>query len=133
MDESIVAEVNVLFWSKTVEIANDHSQHRLEQRKASLIADDSLGNAFVSQSWPNGLQGDAVGEVRQQILDYSDKTECLDVRVEAKLSNWVVELEKGDFDWDVCRALWEAGLVAEMVLVPFATLREVQDVLLEGR
>lgn len=79
-----MAEVNVLFWSKTVEIANDHSQHRLEQRKASLIADDSLGNAFVSQSWPNGLQGDAVGEVRQQILDYPDKTECLDVRVEAK-------------------------------------------------
>jgi len=133
IDKSIVAEAKALFWSKTVEVANDHSRHHFEQRKASLVAHDSLENAALSKSWPHGLQGAAVDEVRQQILGYSDRAESLDGRVESKLSHWAVELDRGHFDWNVCRALWEAGLVAEMVLVPFATLRELQDVLLETR
>jgi len=132
-DKNIVAEAHVLFWSDEAEVSSEHTRHHWDERGTTLIAHDTLENTFVSKSWPGGLQSDALEQARKQTMGYAAQAESLDTRVRARLSGVAAEIGKGDFGWDVCRKVWEAGLVAEMVLVPFTTLREIQEIMLGNR
>lgn len=129
-DKYIVGEVKFLFWSKQKEIANSHDRHSLGQRKISLVAHDTLGNKFVSNTWPDGLSEEDTGVLGQTIGDYTDKAASLDQRVNSRVGKWPeLSVNGATVDWKLCRELWDAGLVAEMVLVPFTSLREVQELL----
>ncbi|KAK1749597.1 hypothetical protein QBC47DRAFT_418823 [Echria macrotheca] len=130
-DKYIIGEVKVLVWSEDEVIANDHSSHHLQGRKANLVAHDTLDDNFLSRTWPDGLVGDALTEVRGQVQSYSAKAEKLDVRVDERIARLVWDLEDNEVRWDVCRRLWQEHLVVEMVFVPFSTLREIRDILLD--
>ncbi len=134
-DKHVVVKVKFLFWSKNVTIADSHEMHSLMQRRAGLVAHDTLQDEFVERSWPNGIQEvGEVGEVRQYVANFVDKVERLDARVAERMEKWKDELfwDK-KVEWDVCKRAWADGLVVEMVLVPFTGLREVQSALLAVR
>ncbi|KAK3897984.1 hypothetical protein C8A05DRAFT_38439 [Staphylotrichum tortipilum] len=98
-DLRVMAEVHVLFWTEEVEIAHKHRG----------VADADMEAA------------------RRQAVAFADKVDNMDGRIKQALQGLGI-MDNADFDAQRGRELWRRGLVAELTLLPFSSLREVQQI-----
>ena len=85
---------------------------KLEQDKETV--DEQFEKAFLA--------------ARAKLQALCKSVDYLNDRVSTAMK--VSGLEPGtDIEWAVCKGLWEGGIVADLILVPFTSLRQVRDIL----
>jgi hypothetical protein len=120
-DISVVAEVNVLFFSDDVEVARSHEAQLSRSAEFALVAHDTVDKKSIVQKW-SGWETAKANDAQNKALEYSRKTDGLDGRVREALS----DVKPGKVSQEDCEKLWKAGVIAEMLFVPFRTLRQVK-------
>ncbi len=126
-DLLIMADVHVLFWTAEVEIAHKHKEWHMEQRSLALFSHDTLTSESFSNRWARGVTDADMEGARRQAVSFADKVDSMQGRITEALQELGIR-DSADFDWQRGRELWRRGLVAELTLLPFSSLREVQQI-----
>lgn len=124
----ITVKVEVLFieasTTHTKDVATSSASDSLR-----LVGYDTLDYQSWNSSEVEGHSGNALA-LRAQAVEVITRSQALTVRVAEKLDE--LRLRDGDhLNSEDCRKLTESGLVAELVLLPVSTLREVVEWVIE--
>ena len=129
MEETSIVEklkieitVELLLFSVTETIADEAFMSAHSDLKFGITAFDTLTGGFVNLPKNLGLD-----EKRRLGAEYSQRTEGLAERINKRLETWETVLS-GDtkLSWNDIRGIMDTGMVVEMLLLPFAKLREVR-------
>jgi hypothetical protein len=126
-DLRVMAEVHVLLWTDEVEIARKHVEWHMEQRSLALFSHDTLTSESFSNRWPRGVTDADMEGARRQAVAFAGKVDSMQSRIKQALQELGIT-DNADFDLQRGRELWRRGLVAELTLLPFTSLREVQQI-----
>jgi hypothetical protein len=117
---SVEVTVQVLFWSDTYSTSTTtHSESH--SATVTVLGYDTLTNLHVSKMTKLGVFNVDVGQDAQSLIHMA---QSLPTRVDQKMAE--VNLPENEpLSYEICDRLTKAGLVAELVLLPVGTMREV--------
>jgi hypothetical protein len=113
-------------------IADNHTKEEVESSMFKVIAHDSVSQTNLLRKGEQG-QGVSFQEAKRLVKEFGEKVDRLEMNVEDELERWETRLKEKAVQWDAIQELWRAGLVVEILLLPFAKLREVRNVLLNQK
>ena len=124
----IEIEAQVLCFSYKETIADQTFAAAHSDLRFGITAFDTMTFDFVDL--PNAL---TLEETRKLGALYDQRTEELAARVESRLHEWD-QILSGDtkLGWQDVKGIIETGMVIELVLLPFAKLREVRPYTIAG-
>lgn len=120
--------VKAVLYSKTKAI-EEHERGSSSVGNISLAAFDSL-DAWQANS--NGSNGTSYTEIKRSAESNKERGWALAERVTRKARDMRIE-SGSEVSWDTCDAICKAGLVADLLLLPYAGLRDYAAAILSAR
>ncbi|KAF2738960.1 hypothetical protein EJ04DRAFT_519904 [Polyplosphaeria fusca] len=124
---SVEYSVKVLWMEKSRTI-EDHERRSTAAGYASLIAYDSL------EEWKGDLHGsdfDSYANIMRASEENQRRSLALAQRVTERTERLGLKMGH-EVPWNTCDAIFEAGLVVEILLLPFSALRDYTTALISG-
>ncbi|KAI9841613.1 MAG: hypothetical protein M1837_000520 [Sclerophora amabilis] len=119
---TLEAKVKALCYSKSWSTSKAWHES-LASNSFSVMGYDTLGNVHLSERVSGGPEAEKVGADAKMLMD---KAQNLGLRVEDKLAEFGLP-EDEPLEYAVYDRLTRAGLVAELLLLPVATLKQVME------